>query len=137
MRVASLMVGLRRTGGASGRRRAMPCPSRSRILRARVDKAHALLLLVVRNVARRPCTRISPGLALTETLRRTVGAAPTRVLQGRCPGNRSLCSGRGALSRISLVTAWSNMRMQLTRPRGRWSKAGWPSNASLQLIRVR
>jgi hypothetical protein len=30
-----------------------------------------------------------------------------------------------------------NMRMQLTRPRGRWSKAGRLSNASLQLIRGR
>ena len=30
-----------------------------------------------------------------------------------------------------------NMRMQLTRPRGRWSKAGRSSNASLQLIRGR
>ncbi len=31
----------------------------------------------------------------------------------------------------------SNMRMQLTRPRGRRSKAGRLSNASLQLIRGR
>jgi hypothetical protein len=33
--------------------------------------------------------------------------------------------------------ARSNMRMQLTRPRRRWSEAGRPSNASLQLIRGR
>jgi len=30
-----------------------------------------------------------------------------------------------------------NMRMQLTRPRGRWLKAARFSNASLQLIRGR
>ncbi len=31
----------------------------------------------------------------------------------------------------------ANMRMQLTRPRGRWLKADRLSNASLQLIRGR
>ncbi len=137
MHLASPIGGLRRTGGASCRRRAMPCPSRSRILHARVDKAHAVVLLVVRNVALRSCTRTSPRLALTETLRGTVGAARTRVPMDRWPWIRSLCSGCGALSRVSNVKAWSNMRMQLTRPRGRWLKAGRLSNASLQLIRVR
>jgi len=45
----------------------------------------------------------------------------------------------GLAPRQAFLAAGSlpNMRMQLTRPRVRWSKAGRPSNASLQLIRGR
>ncbi len=57
--------------------------------------------------------------------------------EGSVAVDSSLCSGSGAVRGVSIVTAWSNMRMQLTRPRGRWLKAGRLSYASLQLIRVR
>jgi hypothetical protein len=40
-------------------------------------------------------------------------------------------------SRRQLCALPPNMRMQLTRPRGRWLKTDRPSNASLQLIRGR
>jgi hypothetical protein len=43
-------------------------------------------------------------------------------------------SSRGRMSGDGMMP---NMRMQLTRPRGRWLKADRLSNASLQLIRGR
>ncbi len=136
-RAAVSKGGLRRTGGASGRRRAVPGtrPFGRHALESTRRMPYCWRCL--RDVARRPCTRTLQGSATTVALRGLADAARPQALNDSCALIRSLCSGRGALSRASDVTAWSNMRMQLTRPRGRWSKAGRLSNASLQLIRVR
>jgi len=70
----------------------------------------------------------------------------------KCPRCRAVPAtvatkvGRRRVCRRCRLTWWAddstrtvvpNMRMQLTRPRERWSKAGRPSNASLQPIRGR